>query len=458
MRRVQRSVQRSNFQKVALLGMRLALWVSVSFVFSRLLQSTIFGGRTQLGGFEQAFQTVVELGSTVPGYVPSPVGRAVYGIPQHIYDGWRIEQRQPPQPIDAISLDEARAIYQKYWNGGNCDRYSAPLDMACLDSVIGFGIEQGSSFLVNLPSDAQTAALEVVRRREEFRHQVFGNYAYVGNGQQLLMEGIKRDQALAGLVQSYPFSEQTELSTNLRRWLGFNSPKPNESIPNQPSTSPDLSPNLSPNLSPTPAIEPPRLPTTTATASLSADEIYTQAKPFTVEVWIETNGIPAPAAGIILSSDGLVLTNQHVVGDSVFQFVRLADGRDLSGTIVDINPSLDLALIQLDQANHLPVATFAQTSSHLKLGDTVYAIGSPTGTHWQMTTAELIQVQSDCGLINVSCLRTPKGFLKPGNSGGPLLDSFGQVVGVNRAIQQRTGEGVSIPVEVIQEYVEQRRD
>jgi S1-C subfamily serine protease len=70
-----------------------------------------------------------------------------------------------------------------------------------------------------------------------------------------------------------------------------------------------------------------------------------------------------------------------------------------------------------------------------------------------MTTAQIIQVQSDCGLANVRCIRTPQGFLKPGNSGGPLLDAFGQVIGVNRAIQQRTGEGVSIPVEVIQRYV-----
>jgi hypothetical protein len=435
-----RRVQRSKSRTIALLGMNLALWVAAGFVIPRFFHGNSSGSpANRQANFEAAFRSVTELGNDAPGYVPTPYGQSMYGISQAVYDSWRHEHQQPLQRIDTISLDEVRAIYQKYWNGGDCDRYAAPLDMACLDSVIGFGVEQGKDFLTQLPSNPQAAALEVARRREEFRYDTAGSYAYVRGGQQVLMEGIRRDRALASLVESYSPSQQSEFSFDLRRWLGLEKPEATESAPAASD-------------------RPESLSSSQATKPLSSEEIYTQAKPFTVEVWIKTSGIPAPATGLILTSDGLILTNQHVVNHSDFDFVRLADGRDFSGTIVDMNPDLDLALIQLEGARGLPLADFAKTSSHLKLGDTVYAIGSPTGEHWKMTTAQIIQVQSECGLMSVRCIRTPQGFLKPGNSGGPLLDSFGQVIGVNRAIQQRTGEGVSIPVEVINQYVERVRE
>ena len=446
-----RRIRRFRTRRIALLGMNLALWVATALVLLRLFQEMGSGSRstqlnsTQQASFEEAFQSVTELGRDA-AYLPMPLGGAEYGISQAIYDAWRYEQRQPPQEVEQISLDEVQTIYQHYWNRGNCAQFAPPLDIACLDSVISFGVEHGKSFLTNLPTEPQVAALEVARRREEFRYRTMGNYAFVGGGQQFLTEGIKRDRALASLAESYSPSQQSDFSFDLRRWLGFEPPQPSE--PPQPAPDVENSPR-SRRVFPE---------TSSATTPLTSDEIYTQSKPFTVEVWIETNGIPAPATGIILTSDGLILTNQHVVKDSVFNFVRLADGRDYSGRIVDVDPGLDLALIQLEGASNLPVAEFAQTSSHVKQGDTVYAIGSPTGTHWQMTTAEIIQVQSDCGLMDVRCIRTPQGFLKPGNSGGPLLDSFGQVIGVNRAIQQRTGEGVSIPVEVIQAYVERNQN
>jgi S1-C subfamily serine protease len=150
----------------------------------------------------------------------------------------------------------------------------------------------------------------------------------------------------------------------------------------------------------------------------------------------------APAAGIILTSDGLVLTNYHVINEGSFDFVRSANGQDFHGTVIEVDPSLDLALIQLDNASRLPTAKLSNHSTHVNVGDTVYAIGSPLGSHWK--------------LPELQCLRTPKDFLKPGNSGGPLLDESGQVVGINRAIQDGTGEGVSIPIEIVKAFVGHR--
>ena len=172
---------------------------------------------------------------------------------------------------------------------------------------------------------------------------------------------------------------------------------------------------------------------------------------FTVEVWIQTNAGAAPASGIIIREDGLILTNHHVIANGLL-YVKLKDGRQFQGRTIASDQSLDLALVQLDGAANLPVAPLAQ-SANVKVGDTVKAIGSPMGSHWKQTEASVIAVNSICGLKALAgkCIRTPSGFLYPGNSGGPLLNDQGEVIGVNRAIQESSGEGVSIPIEVFRQ-------
>ncbi len=169
---------------------------------------------------------------------------------------------------------------------------------------------------------------------------------------------------------------------------------------------------------------------------------------FTAEIWIQTNAGAAPASGIIVREDGLILTNHHVIANGLL-YVKLKDGRQFQGQTIASDHSLDLALVQLDGAANLPVAPLAQ-SSNVKVGDTVKAIGSPMGSHWKHTEASVIATDSDCGLqaLNGRCIRTPSDFLYPGNSGGPLLNDRGEVIGVNRAIQESSGEGVSVPIEV----------
>jgi S1-C subfamily serine protease len=172
---------------------------------------------------------------------------------------------------------------------------------------------------------------------------------------------------------------------------------------------------------------------------------------FTVEVWIQADAGAAPASGIIIREDGLILTNHHVIANGLL-YVKLKDGQQFQGRTIASDQSLDLALVQLDGAAGLPIASLAQ-SANVKVGDTVKAIGSPMGSHWKQTEASVIATDSDCGLqaLNGRCLRTPSGFLYPGNSGGPLLNDRGEVIGVNRAIQESSGEGVSIPIEVFRQ-------
>lgn len=436
MRRISRlSRSRSASRRaIIVLGASLAVWAVAGLLLTRILRETGFSpfGTDEQTSFDDAFQSITELEDNAP---PLAIEPSKYGISQAIYDAWRLNRGKPAQSVMDLSPEEARDIYQDYWFLGECDRYAAPLDIACLDSVISFGVERGKQFLVGLPEDPQAAALEVAQRREAFRRSAI-NYAHVPVARQLLTEGLKRDRALAALVQSYTASEQEQVSFDLREWLGLDQGL---------NTQGDSEGKFSDKTESHPDA-----------ALLNPDEIYTQAKPFTVEVWINTNGTVAPAAGVLLTADGLVLTNYHVVNalDGVaFEFVRLADGQEFNGKIIEVVPDLDLAFIQLEGASGLPTAILADDSSHVQVGDTVYAIGSPQGEHWKMTTAQVIQVQSDCGLASLRCIRTPKGFLRPGNSGGPLLDGYGQVIGINRAVQQRTGEGVSIPVETVKQLM-----
>jgi len=426
----------------------LALGISLPWLFR-----TVHPGRStepQIS-FDEALQTVAELGQNRNSN--SVLGEdSAYGITQTVYNAWRRRQNQSLQSISRISSEEVRAIYQGYWQQGNCDRYAAPLDMVCLDSLVSFGPATGKQFLVNLPEDPKSASLEVAQRRQAYRQELARNQPRVPAQQQVLEAELEHDRALVALIESYSTSEQLEFSSGLRRWLDSGQDEQTEhehSEESQPGWN-DRSSRDQPSRD-----QPSR--DQSDTRQLAAEQIYTEAKPFVVEVWISTTGIVAPAAGVLLSSDGLVLTNYHVINASTFDFVRSADGKDFSGRILEVDPSLDLALIQLDEARNLPTANLAAQSSHIQVGDTVYAIGSPLGFHWKMTTAEVIEVQSDCGLPSLRCIRTPADFLRPGNSGGPLLDQSGQVVGINRAIQDGTGEGVSIPIETVKQFVERAK-
>lgn len=363
--------------------------------------------------FDQAYQAVLKIGEAE--LVSSPLGSS-YGIRQLDYDTWRQLNGKAVKDLAEISEAEVKAIYQERWQRGNCAQYDSPLDVTCLDSLISFGA-QATQLLANLPADAEQAALEVVSRREALRRTQM-RPPFTPSKRLLLREGQERDRALADLIVSGTLAQPLPLPNPLSNSAPFNS----------------------------------------SGSDLATEQIYTEIKPSTVEIWNVQNGVASTAAGIILSANGLILTNRHVVESNPHPTVKLADGRKFSGIVTSFDASLDLALIQLDRANNLPVTPLADSTAQVKVGDPVYAIGSPRGESWKMSQSQVIELNSTCanGASPLRCIRMPSGFLQPGNSGGPLINNQGQVIGINRSVQQTTGEGVSIPVETIQNFLAQR--
>lgn len=165
-----------------------------------------------------------------------------------------------------------------------------------------------------------------------------------------------------------------------------------------------------------------------------------------------SNGHAGQGAGTIWSADGLVLTNAHVVQRSSLK-VTLPDGQTLPAKIVAHDPDRDLALLSVE-ASGLP-AIEPGDSQNLRPGEWVFALGHPWGVAGAATAgivigsgADMPEMPTEREWIMVS-LR-----LRPGNSGGPLVDAQGRLIGVNTMM---TGPevGVAIPVHVAQAFVRQ---
>jgi serine protease Do len=157
-------------------------------------------------------------------------------------------------------------------------------------------------------------------------------------------------------------------------------------------------------------------------------------------------------AGIVWQSDGIILSNSHVVNGRDTQ-VLLPDGRQLPARVVALDTELDLALLSV-KAGPLPAARVALPGS-LKIGMLVFAIGHPWGQRGYVTAGILSgfgELQSRNGR-NLPVLRTDAA-LAPGNSGGPLVDASGAVLGINTLIVGGD-QGVAIPIELIQSFLSQ---
>lgn len=163
-------------------------------------------------------------------------------------------------------------------------------------------------------------------------------------------------------------------------------------------------------------------------------------------------------SGFIISKDGYVLTNNHVVSGADEIFVRLSDRRELEASLVGADPRSDLALLKIDAGADLPVVRMGK-SADLKTGEWVLAIGSPFGFEYSVT-AGIVSAKGR-SLPNesyVPFIQTDVA-INPGNSGGPLFNLKGEVVGINSQIFTRSGGfmGLSfaIPVDVAMDVVEQ---
>ncbi len=162
-------------------------------------------------------------------------------------------------------------------------------------------------------------------------------------------------------------------------------------------------------------------------------------------------------SGFIISADGYVLTNRHVVDGADSIIVRMHDRRELLAKVVGSDERSDIALLKMD-GDDLPVASLG-SSSDLKVGEWVLAIGSPFGFDHSVTSGIVSAKGRSLPNENYVPFIQTDVAINPGNSGGPLFDLDGEVVGINAQIYSRTGGfmGLSfaIPIEVALDVVEQ---
>lgn len=163
-------------------------------------------------------------------------------------------------------------------------------------------------------------------------------------------------------------------------------------------------------------------------------------------------------SGVIVSDQGLILTNNHVIATADEIEIALSDGRKMSAKVVGTDPDTDLALIKVD-ADHLPAITFA-SSDKLNVGDVVLAIGNPFGVGQTVTQGIVSALgRSHLGINIYENFIQTDASINPGNSGGALIDTDGNLVGINSAIYSRSGGsmgiGFAIPATLARQVMEQ---
>jgi serine protease DegQ len=163
-------------------------------------------------------------------------------------------------------------------------------------------------------------------------------------------------------------------------------------------------------------------------------------------------------SGVLVSSQGLILTNHHVIEAAEEIEIALADGRTMPARIVGTDPETDLAVLKVE-VDGLPAITFANPSdSHV--GDVVLAIGNPFGVGQTVTQGIISALgRNHLGINTFENFIQTDASINPGNSGGALIDTEGNLVGVSSAIYSRSGGsmgiGFAIPVSLAKQVMEQ---
>jgi len=163
-------------------------------------------------------------------------------------------------------------------------------------------------------------------------------------------------------------------------------------------------------------------------------------------------------SGVIISSDGQILTNAHVVNKADQVTVALKDGRTLDGKVLGTDPLTDIAVIDID-AENLPTVSLGN-SENVKPGQWAIAIGNPLGLNETVTVGVISATGRPSSAIGVSDKRVDfiqtDAAINPGNSGGPLLNARGEVIAINTAIiGQAEGLGFAVPINTAKDISQQ---
>ncbi|WP_405150860.1 trypsin-like peptidase domain-containing protein [Sphaerisporangium sp. NBC_01403] len=232
-------------------------------------------------------------------------------------------------------------------------------------------------------------------------------------------------------------------------------------------------------------------PASDASVTTVAD-VARAVQPSVVSITVSSQAGQAEGSGVVLSADGLILTNNHVVagvGQDAKVQVKFSDGKSATATIVGTDPATDLAVVRAENVSGLTKATLGD-SDKLRVGDAVLAIGSPLGLEGSVTAGIVSALdrtltvgdqsqqqqqlppgwgrgglgqpepQQQSGGTTIGGAIQTDAAINPGNSGGALVDASGQVVGINSAIATNGGDGnigvgFAIPINTAHQVADQ---
>ena len=166
-------------------------------------------------------------------------------------------------------------------------------------------------------------------------------------------------------------------------------------------------------------------------------------------------------SGFVWSKSGYIVTNFHVIKDASAATLKLRDGKIYNAYLVGVYPRRDIAVLKIDAPNAKLHPLKIGSSKGLQVGQEVYAIGNPYGLDWTMTKGIISalnrQIPSNDGIIVTGAIQTDAA-INPGNSGGVMLDSKGEVIGVNSVIYSPSGGsvgiGFAIPIDTVKRVVD----
>ena len=195
---------------------------------------------------------------------------------------------------------------------------------------------------------------------------------------------------------------------------------------------------------------------TSSTSSLTATTVYAQDSPGVVMITVSLGNSQAIGSGIVLDTKGDILTNAHVISGARKIEVAFSDGTTVPATLVGSNTAADLAVIRVSVAASTLHPLTLGSSASVRVGDSVYAIGSPFGLSGSLSEG-IVSNLGQTGAGNLTGLIQTDAAINPGNSGGPLVNARGQVIGINNSIESpvngNVGVGFAIPIDHVKQIL-----